>query len=173
MNTTKRAPTKKASKVDIRGYKSEDKKAVIGLMEEFNDRMEELDPHKLYGRRSGFAEQWLGEIQKDVAEKNGIFNVAVKNNEVVGFIYAVVHKKEVNHINMDDITVGDINVVAVSKHHEGEGIGSQLMDSAEKRLKDIGCNIIVLSYNVNNHKAAEWYARRGYEVRSVSRLKYL
>ncbi len=112
-------------------------------------------------------------MQKDIAKKNGVFKVAVKNNKVVGFIYAIVHKKEVNHVNMDDIKVGDIIVVAVSKHYEGKSIGSQLMDSAEKHLKDVGCDIIELGYNINNHKAGEWYERRGYEVSSIARLKIL
>lgn len=165
--------TLQSSKLAIRRYEDGDKKAVINLLEEFIDHIGKLDRHKLFVGRIGYGDKCLKDIVDDVAKRNGIFYVAVKNGKVVGFVDAVIPEKEDSRLIIDDFKLGEIDLMCVSNSHRGEGIGSELLDRAEKYLKDSGCKLIQNGYFAENSEVGEWYKRKGYEVRHISMLKVL
>ncbi len=60
--------------------------------------------------------------------------------------------------------VGHIITLDVREGARRSGIGSRLMDEAERRLKALGCEIVCLETAVNNLPAISFYKRRGYSV---------
>ncbi len=60
--------------------------------------------------------------------------------------------------------VGHIITLDVRERARRSGIGSRLMDEAERRLKAMGCEIVCLETAVNNLPAISFYKRRGYAV---------
>lgn len=57
---------------------------------------------------------------------------------------------------------GAINYLAVAHVERSQGVGSALMDVAEKLLRDRGCPKIALSVRSEHSAVQEFYARRGY-----------
>ncbi len=74
--------------------------------------------------------------------------------QIVGFIVVEQDSRGVAHI----ITI-DVRSVA-----RRAGVGSQLMNAAEERLKATGCHAIFLETAVDNVSALSFYKRHGYSV---------
>ncbi|MBO9517429.1 MAG: GNAT family acetyltransferase [Porphyrobacter sp.] len=54
--------------------------------------------------------------------------------------------------------------VAVKPSHQRQGIGSMLLNDAERRLADLGCGKINLQVRAGNEAVTAFYRRHGYEV---------
>lgn len=83
--------------------------------------------------------------------------VAEVNNVVIGVIGIMP-----NH-NIHDGFVTYIEHVVVDKHHRGKGYGTQLINFAEERALEEGCNLIELDTDLGHDKAAKLYERSGYK----------
>jgi len=57
---------------------------------------------------------------------------------------------------------GWINYLAVSPHHQRQGIGRRIMEEAEKRLSAAGCPKINLQVRETNRSVIQFYERIGY-----------
>ncbi|MFB3814379.1 MAG: GNAT family N-acetyltransferase [Terriglobales bacterium] len=60
--------------------------------------------------------------------------------------------------------VGHIITLDVHSRVRRTGVGSRLMDEAERRLQQAGCDTVYLETAVNNHPAIAFYKRLGYSV---------
>lgn len=78
--------------------------------------------------------------------------VAESDDAIAGFLIAQREPRKILHI----VT---IDVVAASRRH---GVGSLLMDAAEKWASDNGLRIIGLETAENNLAAQKFYEKRGY-----------
>lgn len=67
---------------------------------------------------------------------------------------------------MDDVPAGDfyLQAVAVSDDQRGAGIGSLLIDDAERQAIAAGCTRLALDVGVKNKSARALYERRGMNV---------
>jgi ribosomal protein S18 acetylase RimI-like enzyme len=92
-------------------------------------------------------------IDKKLAANDGLFFVATVGNEVIGTIMAGY-----------DGHRGWIYSVAVHPGHRKQGIGSQLVDHAERTLTERGCVKINLQITAGNEAVAAFYASLGYAV---------
>ncbi|HEY1173482.1 MAG TPA: GNAT family acetyltransferase [Verrucomicrobiae bacterium] len=92
-------------------------------------------------------------IDKKLAVKDGLFFIALSDETVVGTIMAGY-----------DGHRGWIYSVAVSPHHQRQGIGTQLMITAEAALRDRGCLKINLQVMPNNEKVTAFYQALGYDI---------
>jgi ribosomal-protein-alanine N-acetyltransferase len=86
----------------------------------------------------------------------GAFTLVAENkkNEIVGFIVAQRHPKGMGHV----VTIDTL------KAHRRGGLGTLLMNEAEARLKEAGCDAIFLETAVDNMAAIKFYKRLGYFV---------
>jgi len=55
-----------------------------------------------------------------------------------------------------------LGMLCVSPLSQANGIGKQLMASAENYAKQVGCNTIFMSVISVRHELIEWYERKGY-----------
>jgi ribosomal-protein-alanine N-acetyltransferase len=72
--------------------------------------------------------------------------------DIVGFLVADSSRRNMGHIITLDVL----------QHSRRGGIGGLLMDSAEERLRQRGCDVVYLETAVNNAAAINFYKRRGY-----------
>ncbi len=82
--------------------------------------------------------------------------LAEKDSKIVGFLSIEVHREGRNFIYYDDFCVD-----AIYRNH---GIGSSLLDEAERFANSIGFRTIVLHVEKENHAARRLYERRGFAL---------
>lgn len=78
--------------------------------------------------------------------------VALRRNEIVGFVNPVVDGREA--------WIGGLGVVPSLR---GQGIGTRLMRAAEEQCARMGAEVVILEVIEGNHRAHEFYKRLGYE----------
>jgi len=100
----------------------------------------------------------LRELRFFVEQKNSITWVAEDEDRIVGFVIAQIEKRRFGHI----IT---IDVLPEYRHR---GVGSQLLQQAEKWLENNGAVIVYLETAMHNKPAIRFYEKHGY--RTVERL---
>lgn len=106
----------------------------------------------VFGYESAHNEPSLA-IDKKVAGDDGLFFVAIVENQVIGTIMAGY-----------DGHRGWIYSVAVHPEHRKRGIGSLLVAHAERTLTEKGCMKINLQIMAGNESVAAFYASLGYAV---------
>lgn len=92
-------------------------------------------------------------IDKKIAEQDDLFFVAIAGISIVGTVMAGY-----------DGHRGWIYSLAVSPSRRREGIGSRLIDTAERALSDRGCVKINLQIMEGNESVAAFYTSLGYSV---------
>ena len=97
------------------------------------------------------------EIALGLAQPGAFVLVAEVENQVVAFLLAYQKKRPVGHI----VTID------VHPDFRQRGIGDQLMELAEQRLRQGGAMRIVLEVSVENDPALQFYAKRGYLTRRL------
>ena len=97
---------------------------------------------------------------KDIARKLNaqpeLFLVGLEDEQVVGTVMAGYEGHR-----------GWINYLAVSLEQQGRGLGRQLMDEAEKRLRALGCPKINLQVRSGNDAVRAFYEAVGYKLDEV------
>lgn len=98
--------------------------------------------------------------------------VAEISGEIVGFVDARLYRSpDPMHREMLYCHIVEI---AVSRSHQSQGIGGQLLQAAEAWGREHGAELAMLEYNAANTRAGEFYQRRmGYRVASITALKRL
>jgi len=72
-----------------------------------------------------------------------------------------------------DRTRGIVSNLFVVPERRGEGIGTDLLDAAERALRESGAETVALEALTANERAREFYAARGYEPHRVELTKSL
>ena len=110
----------------------------------------------------GYEEGYLDKFFTD----SGDWICVVKDADaVVAYLSMEVHREDVNYIYLDDLSVrGD---------YQSKGIGTRLIDTAEKYAKEIGFPAVVLHVEASNEGAYRLYRRLGYEVKREDGSRYL
>jgi ribosomal-protein-alanine N-acetyltransferase len=104
-------------------------------------------------------ELFLGELA-EVSNSRDVA-VAVKESKIVGYAsFRYVGKQ------------GDVNTVAVSRSHQGSGIGTALMDWLESQAALRNVREIFLEVRSDNEAALKMYSNRGYERIDIRRNYY-
>ena len=92
-------------------------------------------------------------INRKIDFDDGLFLVAVDDNEVIGTVMAGY-----------DGHRGWIYSMAVSTQHRNRGIGSALLSYAEERLSEKGCLKINLQILDGNEQVEAFYQKNGYRT---------
>lgn len=82
--------------------------------------------------------------------------LAEEAGEAVAFLAMETHREDVNYIYLDDLSV----TVAL----RGRGIGTMLLNEAEKFARSMGISLIVLHVKITNPRAKALYERMGFAV---------
>jgi ribosomal protein S18 acetylase RimI-like enzyme len=105
----------------------------------------------LYMRRRG-SFTIVAEAHPEDSDKNG----------AVGFIVAESNRRGVGHVITIDVLPA----------RQRSGLGSQLLNAAENRLRTANCHAVVLETAVDNKTALAFYKRHGYSVVKVEPRYY-
>jgi predicted N-acetyltransferase YhbS len=89
--------------------------------------------------------------------------VALNEDGAVAAV-AVLHRMSVLH---RPYPVGRINALIVDESLRGSGIGRSLVEAAERRLAQEGCELMEITSNVRRVDAHAFYDRLGYERSSI------
>lgn len=83
--------------------------------------------------------------------------IAALDDDVVGVI-GMIH----NH-NLHDGFVTYIEQIVIDEDHRGKGLGALLLQFAENRAKEDGCDLIELDTDLGEEDAESFYEKNGYE----------
>jgi len=88
--------------------------------------------------------------------------LAVEKDDVAGFILSELDGPLAHIITLD-----------VAEVHRRSGVGTMLLDSAEKSLSAQGVRTVFLETAVNNHAAVNFWTRHGYIQEGILKRYYL
>ena len=88
--------------------------------------------------------------------------MAVEEGDVAGFIL-----KEM------DGALAHIITLDVAEAHRRSGVGSMLLNAAEKNLSAQGVRTVLLETAVDNHAAVNFWSRHGYIKKGILKRHYL
>lgn len=92
-------------------------------------------------------------IDKKIQIKDGLFYVAQKDQKVIGTVMAGY-----------DGHRGWIYSIAVHPKYRKQGIGSELLSYAQRKLKDLGCLKINLQIIEGNEGVQKFYLTNGFSI---------
>lgn len=79
---------------------------------------------------------------------------SASTENIVGFVVGQRDRRGMGHIVTIDVVAGARRL----------GVATQLMNAAEVRLRELGCDLVYLEAAVNNEAALAFYQRGGYSV---------
>ncbi len=82
--------------------------------------------------------------------------VAEVNNSVAAYLSIEVHHEQENFIYLDDLSV--------SGKYRSNGIGTELIKTAEKFAEEVDISIIVFHVEKSNNRAFNLYRKLGYSI---------
>lgn len=88
-----------------------------------------------------------------------------QDNEVAGFLSVEVHHEPEEYIYLDDFSVAEA--------YRNQGIGSELIRTAESYAKEIGISVVLLHVEKTNLSAMRLYERLGYAIYRDDGGRYL
>ncbi len=109
------------------------------------------------GQRRFFADRFSRQ-----ARGLGALLVAWRDGRPIGVIYLWLEAAEEADIRRHLPGTPILNHLEIHADHRGGGIGTQLIEAAERRLYKLGFERVALAVEVTNGRAAELYMRLGY-----------
>jgi len=88
--------------------------------------------------------------------------LAVEEDDIAGFILTELDGPPAHIITLD-----------VAEAHRRSGVGSLLLNAAEKNLSAQGVRTVFLETAVNNHAAVNFWSRHGYITQGILKRYYL
>ncbi|RDI73152.1 GNAT family N-acetyltransferase [Halopelagius longus] len=89
--------------------------------------------------------------------------VARMDDEIVGFVMFGLERGEY----VQDVTRGVVRNIYVEPAARNRGIGSELLSTAERELRDADAEVITLDVMAGNEAARRFYERHGYSPHRV------
>ncbi len=162
------------SKISIVSYKEEYKEQMVELLEEFYQYLIHIDPLKRLRIQEGYGDAELKKIREDISSKEGIFYLALSGNEIAGFVTAVIHRQTPEDLlGTIPTNIGRVTNLYVSALNRQKGLGTTLLEKAEVYVRSKGCDVIKVEVFAPNTPARNFYAKLGYEPRTIDQIKKL
>ena len=93
-----------------------------------------------------------------------------KTVPVVGFLFALIRHVR-NHRAMRDISMIYVDDLCVTQSHRRLGIGTMLIEEAEKNGRSHGCTRMELDVQAFNGDAVRFYKAKGFTPRKITMEK--
>jgi len=90
--------------------------------------------------------------------------VAEANGSVVAYLSIEVHHEQEDFIYLDDLSV--------SEKYRGNGIGTELIKTAERFAKEIDISTVVFHVEKSNSSAFKLYERLGYSIMNIDGTRF-
>lgn len=147
---------------NIRKYNQDDKLGVKNCIVELKEYESSFDPDYLTDEES------INNLLEDI-EKGEIL-VAESNNEILGFVSFNITNKNEDLIvkNIPTLYISDLVVLS---QYRGNGIGAELLKSAEEFAKERGIKYIKLIVFSENSAAIKLYEKAGFGDYEATLLK--
>ena len=154
--------------VKTRSYRQTDSTVVGELFDQFVDYHRQFGVHFIKVEHS--KELFIEYIVGHVSDTNFRCIVAESGQEIVGYCIARVEEKPPVY---PEPRYGYIDNICVDKKYHFQGIGSKLLAGAEEWFKEQGIKRVECFQAVDNNKAREFWARKGYDTYMEQRSKIL
>ncbi|MGM0405015.1 MAG: GNAT family N-acetyltransferase [Thermoplasmatota archaeon] len=113
---------------------------------------------------------WIDFIKEGIEKEGMVTFVAEKDDELVGFVNTVLRKRPPFFAKRD---VGLILDLFVKEYERGEGIGSTLVEAAERWIKSKGVKLAVLTVSPANPVALDFWNKKDYDTYLEKKRKEL
>lgn len=156
----------------IRPATTADAEGITRVFLESADHHARIDPERYFvPERDLIVEHYRTGQQHPSQTHRTITLVAEIEGEIAGFLDARLREPfDAMHRNMTYCFIADI---AVAESYRSQGVGEQLMDAAEEWGRRNGAKFVTLEHHVDNHRAAGFYQRLGYQPAAVVAIKWL
>lgn len=128
------------------------------------DRLMEID-HACFVEGIAYPEE---EMQYFLTRPSAITLIAADGQQIEGFVIADRFRSRRGVHAM-----GRIITIDVAPEAQEAGVGTLLLSSVEKRLREAECDYVSLEVAVDNEKAMRFYKKHGYSVLKVLPRYYL
>jgi ribosomal protein S18 acetylase RimI-like enzyme len=162
------------SQIKIISYEEHFKNQTVELLEEFYQYLIHIDPLKRLLIKPGYGEAELKKILAEIEAKEGVFYIAVINNEIAGFVTATITRQTPEDLlGVIPSSIGRVTNLYVSALNRQKGLGTTLLQKAEEYVKSKGCDVINVEVFAPNEPAQSFYAKLGYQPRKIDQIKKL
>jgi ribosomal protein S18 acetylase RimI-like enzyme len=159
--------------VTIRPATSQDADGITHVYLESADFHAGLDAERFYipERAAIVARYREGPQHRAHADGSSLTLVAELGGEIVGFVdLGLMRSPDPMHREMLYCHIVEL---AVSRHHQSQGIGALLLRAAEDWGREQGAELALLEYLTANKRATLFYERLGYRPAAVAAIKRL
>jgi ribosomal protein S18 acetylase RimI-like enzyme len=139
--------------VEIATASMDDVETIVDLWVRLAESQRAHGSH-LFGDRNRTAVRETA-VQRVVAENVRIARV---DRQIVGFVMVTIDSGRYEQ----DETRGIIENIFVEPVHRSQGVGSELLDTAEELLRKAGADILALEAMADNESARQFYRAHGY-----------
>ena len=94
------------------------------------------------------------------ADKNNYLIVIEDDKKIVGTSQLTI----ITHLTYQGSKRGQIEGVRIDESHRGKGIGTQMIDWAINKSRELGCNMVQLTMDKKRHDTIEFYQKIGFEA---------
>ncbi len=158
--------------IRFRKLEPRDRAAVAELFTEFQAGFVAMDPLGRTRAEPGYGESALAEAERLVGSSSGLFAVAEDEDGIQGFIVVTVHRTtRLQELEGPSETWGRVDELYVRSPARGRGVGRELMEHAERFLRDAGCTSIRVSVFAPNVVVHAFYRGLGFTDRDIDLIK--
>lgn len=156
--------------VSIRPYAEADRPAVVGLIHQLNLFEDTISSDRARDLRA--AEACLDSDLKRIARDGGALAVACDGAEVVGMMCFIMDQPQ-PYLRAGIGPVGWIAELVVDERRRGQGVGTRLLEEAERLARAGGVRRLMIGAIAGNHVARRAYERFGFRPAVIELAKDL
>ena len=138
---------------------------VKNLLVELQEYIAEIDDWKLNIMTKTYSEQYYSKIVEECDENGKIF-LAIDNEKVIGLICGYINRSEkyddCYYLSPKSCTISEL---IVTKNIRSKGVGTMLINYAEKYFKNQGCEYVYVDVFEPNNSALKFYEKNNYQTR--------
>ncbi|KAF0136482.1 MAG: putative acetyltransferase [Xanthobacteraceae bacterium] len=143
----------------IRPYAPGDRAAVVGLVHQLNLYEDAISADR--ARDVKAAEACLDSDLSRIARDGGAIMVAVDGRDVVGMMCFVLEQPQ-PYLRAEIAQVGWVSELVIDERYRGQGIGTALLEEAERLARGHDVKRLMIGAIVGNHIARKAYERFGF-----------
>jgi ribosomal protein S18 acetylase RimI-like enzyme len=145
---------------------------IVGLIEELQDYLIEIDPLKRLTRLPKYGEVYIDNLLEKIKNQDGVIYIAEIDNMPVGMIAGVFEEQtDLDKLECIPSKPARILELIVNEKYRNQSIGSLLMNKIEEHFKEKGADIIRVEVFEPNKNTHNFYSKSGYEDRSIDMVK--